>query len=291
MQQETTKEILNNGVQRNLILYFSGTGNCYSIAKRLAEISGGAKTVRITPQLVEEAEKGGKSFAAQKVIIVFPAYAYGMPPVMYGFFKRVAIISPYIAVIVSHGTKYGAALSQTKRQARKCGTDIKGYFDIKSVENFAPIFGLPSDAEIKIQTEEQYNQTEIIAEKIKENTLNKVKRGFYLPYGFVSGIFRLFRPLLNCSFIISDKCVKCGLCAKKCPAAALVFTSGEKPKLKRRKCQCCQGCINVCPKQAITFAGMRKSRRRYLHPDFQQAAGSLSDKSNGSDTETEADNS
>jgi NAD-dependent dihydropyrimidine dehydrogenase PreA subunit len=47
------------------------------------------------------------------------------------------------------------------------------------------------------------------------------------------------------------KCVKCGLCAKKCPAKAIKLN--PYPEIDKKKCIRCFCCIEVCPQHALSL--------------------------------------
>lgn len=55
-----------------------------------------------------------------------------------------------------------------------------------------------------------------------------------------------FAPIIN-----SEKCIKCGLCANKCPEHALVGLPGKVPILIESICEGCSICKLVCPVDAI----------------------------------------
>lgn len=59
----------------------------------------------------------------------------------------------------------------------------------------------------------------------------------YREYGGVP-----FKPVAN------RKCGSCGLCAKECPAGAIVL---DNPKVTdKEKCISCMHCVAICPKNA-----------------------------------------
>lgn len=53
--------------------------------------------------------------------------------------------------------------------------------------------------------------------------------------------------------LVSQSCVKCGLCAKVCPMELSPYQSGE--MFAQPDCLKCEACIDICPKQALSFAG------------------------------------
>lgn len=62
--------------------------------------------------------------------------------------------------------------------------------------------------------------------------------------------------LLEHPSVDKDICIKCGECAKICPAKAMTFVKGVGPSLNKKPCIRCWCCAEVCPKNAIS-----KSRR------------------------------
>ena len=51
--------------------------------------------------------------------------------------------------------------------------------------------------------------------------------------------------------ILEDLCVGCGLCAKNCPAQAIVETDDGKYRIKTDACTRCGQCFVTCPRNAI----------------------------------------
>jgi NADH:ubiquinone oxidoreductase subunit F (NADH-binding)/(2Fe-2S) ferredoxin/Pyruvate/2-oxoacid:ferredoxin oxidoreductase delta subunit len=49
-----------------------------------------------------------------------------------------------------------------------------------------------------------------------------------------------------------EKCIKCGLCFKKCPAGAVVWQKKETASIDKEKCVKCLSCITNCPADAIS---------------------------------------
>lgn len=52
----------------------------------------------------------------------------------------------------------------------------------------------------------------------------------------------------------ADKCIKCGICKKVCPAEAVEMESNAVfPKIKPGLCLICSACADVCPKSIILY--------------------------------------
>jgi NAD-dependent dihydropyrimidine dehydrogenase PreA subunit len=73
---------------------------------------------------------------------------------------------------------------------------------------------------------------------------------------FVGFVFRsLARKVLAMVYIADDTCTSCGLCARTCPAAAIVMKEGR-PYWSSR-CSECNRCINLCPSASIQTSTAR----------------------------------
>ena len=55
--------------------------------------------------------------------------------------------------------------------------------------------------------------------------------------------------------VIDEKsCIFCGMCAKKCPANALIVTRQPKEwKFERFRCIICGACVEACPKKCLSM--------------------------------------
>jgi len=73
---------------------------------------------------------------------------------------------------------------------------------------------------------------------------------------FVGFIFRLaVRRILGSMYIADDTCTSCGLCARVCPAQAIVMRNGAPTWTLR--CVDCNRCINACPTASIQTSTAR----------------------------------
>ena len=61
-------------------------------------------------------------------------------------------------------------------------------------------------------------------------------------------------------------CIFCGICQRRCPAAAIKVVRAEKSwSINRFKCVQCNACVEVCPKKCLTM------RNEYTHPSLEQS--------------------
>ena len=68
-----------------------------------------------------------------------------------------------------------------------------------------------------------------------------------------------------------DKCIFCGICARKCPSDAIVVNKAEKSwEIDKFKCVICGVCVEVCPKKCLYMdenhqtASYTKDKMKYI---------------------------
>lgn len=65
---------------------------------------------------------------------------------------------------------------------------------------------------------------------------------------------------LGVAIIDEDVCIKCGLCAMKCPRQAITKEDGEYPHINPNNCIGCGCCQNGCPVKAITISANKQQK-------------------------------
>ncbi|MDR2078538.1 MAG: EFR1 family ferrodoxin [Treponema sp.] len=242
------------------IYYFSGTGNTYWSAKKLAERLGDAEIFPIS----REIRLPELHIEADAAVFMFPVYAYGAPVMVRRFLEKAEIHADYLAALVSYGTSPGGALAEVRRVLGRKNLTLHYAGRIPAVENFIPIFGVQK---AKVQARRlamQAEATEQAAGAILSRANNSVL-SFHLFSGFVSVLFRFARPRMVRLFRRTAACTACGLCARICPAGAITMTP-EGPVFQNA-CENCQACLNFCPCRAINFGRMKPETGRYHHPE------------------------
>jgi ferredoxin len=242
------------------IYYFSGTGNTYWSAKKIAERIGDAALVSIS----REIKQSEIHVDADAAVFLFPSYAYGMPGIVRRFLERAEIRADYLAALVSYGTSPGGTLGEVSRVLRRKKLTLNYGGRIPAVENYIPIFGAPSARLRKKWLVLQTAATEKAAEAILSRASNKMPT-FAPLSSFVSTLFRSVCPKMGRLYRVSDACNACGFCAQLCPAGAIKMTP-EGPQFQNI-CEQCQACLNFCPQKAITFGRLRADTERYHHPE------------------------
>ncbi|GHV54078.1 4Fe-4S ferredoxin [Spirochaetia bacterium] len=248
------------------IYYFSGTGNTYWSAKKLAERIGDAVIVPIS----REIKQPDVRIEADAAVFMFPAYAYGIPVMVGRFLERAEIHAGYLAALVSYGSSPGGALAEASRILGRKKMTLNYGGRIPAVENYIPIFGA-QEAELRSRRiAMQAEATEQAAAAIVSRVNNRVPT--FKPFaGFVSALFHIGCPRMGRLFRVTADCNACGFCARICPAGAISMTK-EGPVFQKR-CEQCQACLNFCPQKAITFGRLKQDTERYHHPEV--AAGEL----------------
>ena len=243
-----------------ILYYFSGTGNSWRLAERIAAEHGSA-----TPRSIERGLHPDHD-AAQHHAFFFPVYAFGLPPIMSRFLKSLppAEGRSAFAVVALGDIKpppywlpgyEGSALYQARAILRR-----KGYHRISDLaahmpENYVVVGNTPSPetaAAIRAAGETQ------VAEGWQRHLSGGVvrTRRFLLWRLLLTPIYWSWRlagrRLTGKSFGADDRCNACEACARRCPVGAIAMEAGR-PRW-RWNCENCLRCLSACPQSAVQIS-------------------------------------
>lgn len=258
---------------KNLIFYFTGTGNSLSLAKKLAENIGDTAIYSIK----KNSKFTDNLSNYDKIGFVFPVYYYHVPPIFERFVKTLTFNkSQYIFCVAAFAGVLGFAQEQMENLIDGHGGKVCGQFAVRMPGNAITGYGAfpqilqnmllkSSNKKVKnVAKSVIQNQTvrmkapNTIIKRFKESTLNSISK-----FGENAANF-------NCN----DQCTLCGKCVKVCPLNNIEI---ENNKVKWGKsCEQCMACIQWCPNSAINYADKTAKRKRYRNPDvkFSDIAGS-----------------
>lgn len=234
------------------ICYFTATGNCLYVARQI----GG--TLLSIPQLM----KTGQFEITDKAVgIVCPVYAVEMPMMVRDFLKKAKIQTDYFFFIYTYGSGYGEAFCHAKLAAEEAGLTLNYINAVEMVDNYLPGFEMKEqiallskkDVEGKIRKICQ----DIAARKQVTVTVTEASRQQMEMYSNI-----LAKPILKRTtaqkYVIDDTCIRCGICAKVCPADNI--TVGEKVVFSDH-CEVCYACLHNCPMNALHIVPEQSSER------------------------------
>ncbi len=240
--------------------YFSGTGNTKYVVNYLADKLSCIYDVK-TYDITENHDF--KKIIAQSdlVLIGFPIYA-SSPPIPIRNFVVENADSFKDKVIAIAETQYffsgdgGASIGRT---LEKFGANVRYVEHFNMPNNLADssVFKVKNDASIQRIVERAKRRmdvftSDIITEKQKRRGFNPVSHA--VGYLCQRKWWRKNEKAKRSSVKIdNNKCSKCGLCIKSCPAHNLMNSSGIIQG--QGKCVFCYRCINLCPRSAITILG------------------------------------
>ena len=246
----------------NAIFFFSGTGNSFYIALRLAEKMQNIDVYNIA--CINEMPTADY----KRVGFVFPVYGFTMPNIVERFLSDYQFDKDtyYFSVLTMGGFAFGA-------KYRICMTvkNAKGhlnYIDIVYMpQNYILFSKVPSD---KIIDEHLHNAIKRVEDLCSDILTYKDKRAIKpLTYYFTRKTAKTeqekFKDTAK-SFVVNDDCIKCGLCVNLCPVDNI--SMDEDKIIFSNHCECCLCCIHACPAEAINYLDKTAGKKRYLNPNI-----------------------
>jgi len=240
------------------ILYFTGSGNCLSVAKRFeAELLSIPQMIKNNILNIEDDVVG----------IIYPVYAISVPNIVRKYLSKCTIKADYIFVIATYGFTDCGSLHEMKKVLKINNNRADYYNSLLMVDNYIPFFNI----------EEQLSK---LKEKNIENNLNKIIQdinskvkqeetcGFFnnLISSIGSKVVNKIENFTPKMFYVNNECILCGICKKVCPSANITQDDiNKKPKFGNN-CESCLACIHNCPRNAIHMK-LQRSKKRFRNPE------------------------
>ena len=246
-----------------MIFVFSGTGNSYHTAKRIA--------TAFESDMVEMAAavRYKRSFYnadGNDVGFVFPVYFHGLPSVVEEFLEKLEIVKPgHVYAVSTCAGESGKACEQLQEILGK-RLKVDAFYDVLMPDNAVFYEDVPDKEELKKINDAADKTIDGIIESIR----NKERGDFRTMAGSDNFdeyreqylVFRDTEP-----FSVDERCIECRICEHVCPEQ-IIKVYHRKPVWDELQCSMCMACLNMCPKKALQFADKTQDRGRYMHPEY-----------------------
>ena len=244
-----------------MILYFSGTGNSKFVAKHIADALGD-ETVNLNDRI----KSGGTSpvETGERVIIVTPTYAWRIPRVVRDWLLKTELHGAKRAwFVMTCGGEIGNADKYNRELCAEKSLACMGTAQIVMPENYIAMFSAPqADEARKIVAKAEPNIDCVIAVIRAGECFATTRNNLYDRFmsGPVNPIF--YKCFVKAdAFTVSDACIGCGQCAKRCPMNNVTLKDGK--PVWGKNCTHCMACICYCPVSAIEYGKKSVGQPRY----------------------------
>ena len=241
------------------ICYFTATGNCLYVARRI-----GGNLLSI-PKLMRQEEVVIEDDA---VGIVCPVYNAEMPMMVRAFMRKATIRTGYFFFVYTYGEGFGEAYAHAKLAAEEAGLTLNYVKAIQMVDNFIPYFDMQEQID-KLPKKNVDRQLEALcadlaARKTVEVVITEETKAQMAMYHHMLADKWLLKDTAL-SYTVNDRCIRCGICAKVCPANNITVTS-DGVRFSEH-CEVCYACLHNCPQHAIHMpleAGTMQFRNEHV---------------------------
>lgn len=249
---------------KNIIYYFTGTGNSLAIAKDIKAQLPDAELVEIKKGVPADQE-----IQAETLGIVYPVYCWGPPRLVADFLKGLKVSkTTYVYCVASYGGLLGYSNVFIEKVLKEKGILLSAGFAVKMPGNFIPMYNVPSDKKIEKMFSEKNKKVNQIAEIVKNKKAFTIEKSmsfvgkFLTAKVYPNGIQDMKK--FGEKFSVDDSCNGCGICSQICPSANIVMKDNKPQWLK--DCEACLACIHWCPQKAIQSGKKTEDKKRYHHP-------------------------
>jgi ferredoxin len=218
-----------------MIVCFSGTGHSLRVARDLAQGLGEPPPVSV------RAWERQRETAGERLVLVFPVYAFGPPRLLTTVIDRMeAIRAGQVYAVATAGGTPGSALTILDGHLRERGAVLRGGWIITRWDTWLNRY------HIKIN---------IMVRAIKEGRAGLLPGSSLLFDALSPLLYRGFCRRVGATgrrFRLAATCTRCGLCARLCPVDNITLGDDGRPRWGDA-CEACLACYAWCPARAIRF--------------------------------------
>mgnify|MGYP000894463982 CR=1 FL=1 len=203
-----------------MIYYFSATGNSKHVALSIAR----ALHIEAVDILTCDAQNAVVDASGAPVGVVTPTYFGGLPEPVCDFLSRIGVTNtPYCFIVSTCGYLTGAA----PEMAESLGWRFDAAFSVRFADTFTIAFDVSDKAKVWRKTRRADEQLESVIRRIMTQTRGRFNERA-LPLPAVRAVYPLYGVMAKTRhFRVSDACISCGQCARKCPVHAITMVDGH----------------------------------------------------------------
>ena len=253
-----------------MVFYFSGTGNSTFVATTLSNF--------LSEKLyfIPETEPREADIEGERILLVFPVYSWGVPPLITKFIKdlgedfwtKVKERGLPVDCVMTCGDEVALAPEMLIKALSKEGIALNSIWSVIMPNNYVLLPGFdvdPQEVEKRKLQECERRILEIVQALSRGEKREDVVRGS-IPWLKTKIVFPLFKKwgIFPKKWHYRDICISCGKCAKICPLLNVTMNEGH-PKWGTSCCSCL-GCYHVCPVHAVEYGKETRKKGQYLFP-------------------------
>ena len=254
--------IINN----NSILYFSGTGNTYDLASKIAK-EGKIQLVNVSSLVEEEVIE----INCDKIGVAFPIYYGGIPNIMNKTISKMVFLNEqYFFALATYGGMPANPFKLLQRKLKEKGASLGAGFLMNMPGNYLPMYGARrSSVQIKNFKKADKKIEEVAEIIISKKVLPYEKSPYIIDRPFANLSEKRVEKLaaLDVNFNVDNNCNNCGICLRICPVKNINIENGKIKWLGR--CEQCMACIQHCPREALQYSNKTSKRKRYTNPNVE----------------------
>ena len=244
-----------------MILCFTGTGNSWYIAQRIAEALGDELFS------MNDRIKAGDTLPVttdERLVIVTPTYAWRIPRIVRDWLLKTDFPNAKQAwFVMTCGSESGNAAQYNRALCQEKQLTYMGTAQIIMPENYIAMFNAPQAEEARqIVARAEPDINRVISAIAADQAFPPPRNNLY--DRFMSGpmnpvFYSLFVKAK--AFTAGDACTGCGQCASLCPTNNITLQNGK--PVWGSDCTHCMACICRCPAEAIEYGKKSLGKPRY----------------------------